>query len=266
MVADTATSLRRGIAVLRALGSDEALGAGGLGVVRIAQLVGDDKSQASRTLKTLAEYGLVDRDPETRAYRLGWAVFALAGRAGDTGLLAAGEPIVLDLAHALGERAHLTVLRGSDVLTVLSYATPHTIQAAGWVGRTVPAYCTASGHALLVDHRRDALRQLFRGARLARLAPNTPRSIEELAERIDAARARGWAVADEEFEPGLVAVAAPVRDFRERIVAALNVSAPRFRFDEQLDKAAPRVVEAANALSAELGSRHDDGAAALAAP
>src|SRR5437588_281208 len=134
MVADTATSLRRGIAVLQALHSDEALAGGGLGVLRIAELVGQDKSQVSRTLKTLAEYGLVDRDPDTRAYRLGWGVFALAARAGDTRLLTAGEPIVRALAHSLGERVHLSVLRGVEVLTILSRSTSRAIEAAGGGG------------------------------------------------------------------------------------------------------------------------------------
>ena len=94
MAVDVATSLRRGVLVLQALGAGEALG-----VLQIARLVGQDKSQVSRTLKTLAEYGLVDRDPETRAYRLGWGVFALAARAGDTRLLAEGEPMAIELLH-----------------------------------------------------------------------------------------------------------------------------------------------------------------------
>src|SRR5207302_1991273 len=133
-----------------ALASDEAL-AGGLGVLRIAELVDQDKGQVSRTLRTLAEHGVVDRDPETRAYRIGWSVFALAARAGDMRLVTAGEPVVRELAQALGERVHLTVLQGTEVLTILSHGTPHAIEAAGWVGRTVPAHCTSSGYALLLD-------------------------------------------------------------------------------------------------------------------
>jgi DNA-binding IclR family transcriptional regulator len=250
VAADAATSLRRGVLVLRALGSEEALG-GGLGVLRIAELVGQDKSQVSRTLKTLAEYGIVDRDPETRAYRLGWEMFALAARAGDTRLLTAGEPVVRGLAQALGERVHLTVLQGAEVLTILSQATPHAIEAAGWVGRTVPAYCTSSGYALLLDADVSAA---LAGVELARLGPNTPRSLREVSARIEAARERGYAVADEDFEPGLVAVAAPVRDFRGRIAAALNVSAPKFRLDPQLEATGAAVARAAAALSARVGA------------
>ena len=91
MVADTATSLRKGVDLLRTLQSDEALAGGGLGVLRLAELSGLHKSQVSRTLKILAGYGLVDRDSETRAYRLGWTLFALAARAAFGGSLSGDQ-------------------------------------------------------------------------------------------------------------------------------------------------------------------------------
>ncbi|HET9928357.1 MAG TPA: helix-turn-helix domain-containing protein, partial [Rubrobacter sp.] len=59
------TNLRRELAILTVLGGEEALEDGGLGVVRIAGLIGREKSQVSRTLKVLAERGFVDRDTET---------------------------------------------------------------------------------------------------------------------------------------------------------------------------------------------------------
>jgi len=253
VVADTATSLRRGIVVLQTLQSDEAIAAGGLGVLRVAELVGDDKSQISRTLKALHECGLVDRDRDTRAYRLGWALFALAARAGDTHLLAAGERTVRELVQALGERVHLTILQGADVLTVLSESPPHTIQAAGWVGRSVPAHCASSGQALLVDHSLEEVVELLADVELVPLGPNAPRTIEEFYGRLEAARERGYALVDEEFEPGLVAVAAPVRDFRGRVVAALNVSGPKFRLADRLEEAGHAVADAAGRMSELLG-------------
>jgi IclR family KDG regulon transcriptional repressor len=250
---DTATSLRRGVLLLRALEDEEAMAAGGLGVLTLAKKVGCDKSLVSRTLKTLAEYGLVDRDPETRAYRLGWAVFSLAARAGDTRLVAAAEPLLTELVQTVEETAHLSVLAGAEVLTVLSEAPPHAVRATGWVGRTVPAYCSSSGRALLLDHDRDQLLRLFGRARFLRLGPDTPSDVSELHERIEHARARGFALVDEEFEPGLVAAAAPVRNFRGRIVAALNVSGPKFRLGVRLEEVGGLVAAAAGTLSARVG-------------
>jgi DNA-binding IclR family transcriptional regulator len=243
---DAATSLRRGILVLRALGSGEALG-----VLQIARLVGQDKSQVSRTLKTLSEYGLVDRDPETRAYRLGWGVFELAARAGDMRLVTAGESVVSALAQSLGERVHLSVLHGVEVLTLLSRSTSRAIEASGWAGRTVPAYCTSAGYVLLLD---TDVRRLLAGVELVRLAPNTPRSLDEVVARVGAARELGYSVADEDFEPGLIGIAAPVRDFRGRVAAALNVSAPKFRLEARIAELGAAVTAAAASLSALVGA------------
>lgn len=248
-----ATSLRRGILVLQALSSDESIAAGGLGVLRLAELVGDDKSQISRTLKALHQYGFVDRDPETRAYRLGWALYALAARAGDTRLLAAGEQTLKELVAALGERVHLNVLQGSEVLTVLSESPARALQAAGWVGRTVPAYCSSAGQALLIDRTRDEVADLLAGVELVPLGPAAPATVDAFYARIEAARARGYALADEEFEPGLVAAAAPVRDFRGHVVAAVNASGPKFRLGPHLDDVGRAVAEAAGRISEALG-------------
>jgi DNA-binding IclR family transcriptional regulator len=62
-------------------------------------------------------------------------------------------------------------------------------------------------------------------------------------------RRRGYAIVVEEFEPGVVAAAAPIRDGHGRVVAAVNVSAPRFRFGGRLDEAATLLVSAADRLS-----------------
>ena len=252
MPGDGASSLRRGLRALdvraHAGGPDDP----GLGVVDVARRLGVDKSQASRTLRTLAEHGLVERDPVTRAYRVGPRVFGYASVVAERRLLRAAPPVLAELVAGLGERAHLSVLDGASVLTLLSESPPHAVQAAGWAGRTVPAYCTAAGRALLADHDAAAQAALLARTRLERTGPNTVTSVEELARRVAETAARGWASADEELEPGLAAVAAPVRRFDGRIVAALNVSGPSFRFAARLGEAGPVVAAAAARLSARL--------------
>src|ERR687896_1705438 len=186
---DGGSSLRRGLRALDLLAEDD----GGLGVVDVAKRLGVDKSQASRMLRALADHGLAERDPESRAYRLGPRVFAYAALVSERRLLRIAPSVLDGLVRELGERAHLSVLDGTDVLTLLSHSPPHAVQTAGWTGRTVPAYCTAAGRALLADHDPVALRALLDGVELARLAPNTPVGIEDVGERIRAAAERGYA-------------------------------------------------------------------------
>lgn len=249
MVAPRATSLRRGTEILIALGSDEAVEHGGLGVVRIAELVGREKSQVSRALSALAASGMVDRDPASRAYRLGWRLYALAARSGRPRLISLAAPVLRALVAESGETAHLSVLQGGEVMTLLSEAPAHAITANGWTGRTVPVICTSAGRALLFDHDLPTLQKLVGSASFAGLGPGAPRDVAELYRRIEAGRDRGFATVDEEFEDGLVGVAAPVRDLGGRILAAINVSGPKFRLGGHLDATGEMVRAAAEDLS-----------------
>lgn len=237
MTAGAATGLRRGLAILLAFESGRELG-----VTRVAELVGQDKAYVSRTLKVLADHGLVERDPETLAYRLGWRVFALAAVAGDERLAAVAPDRLRELVRTFEEAAYLSVLQGAGVLTVMSEPPPRSVQAVNWVGQIVPAGCTSAGYALLLDHGPEELDPFLD------VAP-----ADRLLDRLADARARGFTLADEDFEAGLVGVAAPVRDFRGRIVAALNVSAPRFRFLDRVTEAGNAVRAVADDLSRSLG-------------
>lgn len=252
MAEDAANGLQRAIVILSTLGLETSSGRDGAGVVELARLAGQDKSQVSRTLKTLAQAGLVDRDPDTLRYRLGWRLFTLAASAADQQLLAIAPRVLRRLVAVVGERAHLSVLGGEEVLTVLSESPSRAIQAAGWVGRTTPLHNTSSGRALLFDHTDEDVRELLAEADFNAVPAKAPRDVDQLLTRLRQARRRGYVVTDEEFEAGLVAVAAPVRDFRGRVIAALNVSAPKFRLGRNLDAAGVQVRAAAHHLSQQL--------------
>src|SRR5436305_1360632 len=253
-MASRGTSLRRGLDILLALGSEAALDGGALGVTRIAALTGYEKSQVSRTLRILTEYGLAERSPRTRAFRLGWACFTLATRAGEPRLIENGRLALEQLVQEVGEAVHLSALHGAEVVTLLTQPTSHAVAARGWVGRKIPAYCTSSGRALLFDHGPDALLELFGPEPFPPQGPNAPADVGELECRIRRSRQLGYAIADEESEPGLVAAAAPIRDFTGGVVAAINVSAPKFRLGTRLDPTGELVRAAAGRLSEGLGA------------
>lgn len=256
MAVERARSLRRALGLLEALGTDEIVAAGGCGVTDLATVTGAEKSQVSRMLATLAGAGFVDRDDRTRRYRLGWQVFALAARSGDQRLLSAAGPVLVRLVRDIGESSHLSVLRGNAVLTVLTESPARAVQAVSWVGRLAPATSTSSGRALLLDHGRDQLAAMFgpedwQSATAA--TAKAPRDVDELVARIAVARVAGYAQVEEESELGLVAVAAPVRDAGGRIVAAVNISAPRFRLGRRLASAGKAVAGAAAELTSAIG-------------
>ncbi|HEX3978352.1 MAG TPA: IclR family transcriptional regulator [Solirubrobacteraceae bacterium] len=246
------TSIRRGVEVLLSLATDEALTGSGLGVTRISELLGREKSQVSRALKALGEYGLVERDKDA-GYRLGWRLYALAQLAGERRLLEAAGPMMRRLAHSLGERVHLSVLQGAETLTVVSESPGRSVQTTGWAGRVTPAYCTSAGRALLLDWDDDEITAVFGKVEFVLLAPKTVRTPRKLAAAVAAAREEGYVVVDGEFEPDLIGVAVPVRDARGAIIASLNASAPRYRFVDRVAEAARELAAVSANLSRELG-------------
>jgi IclR family transcriptional regulator, KDG regulon repressor len=231
-------ALARGLDVLWALADPAA--PDGLGVTALTERVGGDKSQLSRTLATLEERGFVERNRETRAYRLGWRIFGLAARVSESRLVTEAPPVLRGLVRELGESAHLSVRQGDQVLTLLSESPAATLHAPGRVGGLTPLASTSAGRVLAFDLDAEELEELGLG---------------DYAGAIASGRGLGYAIVREEFEPGLVAAAAPIRDGAGRVVAALNVSAPRFRFDDRLEEAASRLVEGAAVRSAAIGGR-----------
>lgn len=236
--------LRRDIDLLEALASDEAQNAGGLGVVRLAQLVGREKTQVSRALKALATEGIVERDPDTLEYRLGWRLFSLVARTSENRLVRMAEPVMHALSADLEETSHLCVLSDREVLTLLSVS-GHSFRVHGWEGRGVPAWQTSAGRVLLADATPDEL--------YVRFGTATELPVHELWALIQEASRQGYARVSEEFEAGLVGVSAPIRDFRGRVVAAINISAPKPRLGERLDVAGRTTAAAAARVSALLG-------------
>lgn len=242
------------VAMLEAMAEGDDDSRAGLSVADLSRLLGRDRSIVSRQLQPLVELGLVERSDDAR-HRLGWRLFTVATRAGDQRLLLLAPPVMRRLTAIVEERVHLSVLRAGQVLTVLSESPRRSVEAVGWVGRTVPPHCTATGRALLLDHTDDEVRAFFDAE--APGGPNAPTDADDLLRRVATARRRGYASVDGELDLDEAAAAAPVRDFSGRIVAALNISAPAYRIRRALTPNGQRVSAAAGHLSALLSDPPD---------
>ncbi|WP_241989294.1 IclR family transcriptional regulator [Cryobacterium serini] len=269
--------LRRDLELLEILGSPEAESAGGLGVLRVAQLAGRDKGLVSRTLATLAEVGLVSRDDATQNYRLGYQLYALAARTLESRLVRASVPYLRRVVTATHETTHLCVLRGGSVLTLASELSEYAFRGLGWEGVSTAAWRTSSGRVLVSDWAEDDLRRWYEahGHDEPVVGPVTPllmrsdmahansresqgvplvTGFASLLNEVAHIRQRGYATVDEEFEKGVVGVSAPVFDFRRNIIAAINVSAPKTRLGTHLNEAGMLAARVAGELSVQLGA------------
>jgi DNA-binding IclR family transcriptional regulator len=243
-------SVGRAISILESL----AEGPGELGVTQIGRRLGVHKATASRLVSTLAEHGLVERNPATDKYRLGFGLVRLAtAAAGKLDLVQRARPTLELVAEETGETVNLAVLDGEDVVNIDQITPGHLVVNVNWVGKRTPLHCTSNGKVLLAFLPQVERKRIL-GRRLRRMTERTivdPRALERELQEV---QARGWAHTVEELEVGLNAVAAPIRRSDGAVVAALSVSGPAYRVTpERVSELGPVAAAAAASISRRLG-------------
>jgi IclR family acetate operon transcriptional repressor len=211
------------------------------------------KSTTSRLVGALERQGLVQRDPVRGVLTPGPVLDAYARR-GALGpdLVALASDSLERLALASGETANVGVSSASATEMLDQRDSRHFIGSTNWVGRPVPNHTSVVGKVFLAEGAVPVPREP-----LERLAPRTIATAAELRRDLETIRARGYATAVDELEPGLWAVAAPVRDAVGTVVAALAVSGPTVRLrDGLLDELGRMVRDEASSLSTRNG--YDD--------
>jgi IclR family transcriptional regulator, acetate operon repressor len=228
---------------------------GDAGVTEIAVELGVHKSTAFRLVSVLEARGLVDQNSERGKYRLGLGVLRLAGATtARFDVTQQGRPVIEALARDLDETINIAILSGHDALYLDQVAGSSAIQMHNWVGRRIPLHCTSNGKALMAYLSENRQRELLE-LPLERFTEGTITDVDALLAELAQVRDLGYAVAFEEYEPGLVAVAAPVRDLTGTVVASLSASGPVFRLPRaRLSEVGQSVRVAAAEVSKRLGS------------
>jgi DNA-binding IclR family transcriptional regulator len=225
---------------------------GELGTNEVARRTGMTPSTVSRQLGTLTASGLVERVSSTGRYRLGIRIVHLANAVlARLDVREVARPHLEQLVAATGETATLSVPGDEDAITVDFVPGTHQVQPVSRLGRPSVAYATSAGKVMLAFSGCELPAGPFRAY--------TPRTITDagaLAREIEAVRERGWAQAVGEREPGLTAIAAPIRSAREELEAIVALQGPSSRFDEiAVERALPLLLEHADTISRELGWR-----------
>lgn len=241
--------------VTRALRSLELIAeAGELGVTELGRRLGVHKATASRLAATLADRGMLERDPATERYRLGFGLIRLAGAAlAGLDLVSSARPILEDLAGRTHETVTLGVLSGDDVVSIDQVTGTRSIVSVSWVGKRTPLHTTSTGKVFLA-FMDDAERDRRLSGTLERATKRTIVDAAALRTQLSEIRLRGYAQTLEELEEGLNAVAAPVRQADGEVVAALSVSGPAFRIRPvDLPRVGRQTIVSADAISRRLG-------------
>jgi DNA-binding IclR family transcriptional regulator len=231
-----------------------------LGVTELSRRLDLHKNNVFRLLATLELQGYIEQSANSDRYRLGTRCLELGQSfLRSRMLLRRARPVLEELASRSGESSHLGVMRDFEVIH-LDGAYSNQLVATGLrIGRHLPVHCTALGKVLL-GCSPEEIHAVYDRIRINErpLDLRTPATIvdsHKLFDQIRSAAVRGYALDLEECEPGLTCAAAPVFDDAGEVVAALSVSGPSFRMNEErlLGEIVPLVTDSAARLSRELG-------------
>ena len=244
--------LQRGLRVMEAL----AEAGRPLGLSEIAAVLGLTRSAVFRLVYTLRNMGFLEEIEGARGFRLGARVLNL-GFAYLTGqdVIEIARPELEVLRDRTGVTAHLSIRDGGGVLYLSCVQTRTGFLSNMNVGSRVPAYASPMGWLLLADVSPRDVAQIFAGARLVPLTPQTPTSVAALLARVADAAATGHVVSRGIMEAGGSSIAAPVLGRDGKVAAAIDVSGPDSAFElEQLEtRYVPEVLAAAARIAARLG-------------
>jgi DNA-binding IclR family transcriptional regulator len=207
----------------------------------LAQEAGLPKSTASRLLASLARHGLVRRTGARGKVGPGPMILRFAHRGMvEPSLIATAQAPMDALSEVSGETINLAVPGPVGVEHIAQVDSRHFLGTGQWIGRSVPYDRTAVGKVFL-----------------AHGSVELPTGSGDGADELERCRREGFATAVDQLEPGLTAMAAPVRGPTGDVIAALSVSGPTSRLSEaRVQELRPLIIRQANAVSAGLG--HED--------
>jgi DNA-binding IclR family transcriptional regulator len=228
---------------------------GSAGVTEIAIDIGVHKSTAFRLLSALEERDLVEQATDRGKYQLGFGVLRLASAIpGRLDLVRQARPVLEELAKGFGESVNLAVIRSHYAVNLDQAFGTASVATQNWVGELTPLHATSSGKVLLAFLPDAELASLLDQAGLARFTASTLTTRRLLDADLARVREAGYAVTVEEYEEGLNAMAAPVRDHLGAVVAAVSVSGPAYRVDAAtLTARSDELTAGAARISARLG-------------
>lgn len=244
-------SLLRGLQVLSLFNRDT----GALSLTEIKDAARLSKTTAFRIISTLESVGYLERDLETKKYRPGLKVLQLGFTAiSSLEFRQVARPYLRQLSQDVDETVSLSVLDGMDVVYVDRVRKQQIVGVVLGIGSRIPAHCGSMGKVMLAHLPEEELAQRLNQT----LTSCTSHSLVDPAAieaELNQVHQQGYALNDEELEIGLRAVAAPIWDHTNHVVAAINVtgSVRTISCQRMVEELAPRVCDTAVQISQALG-------------
>jgi IclR family transcriptional regulator, KDG regulon repressor len=191
-------------------------------------------STVHRILDTLKYGGYVEQNPNNQKYQLGLKLIELGmAKINQIDLVKEARPFLKELAKNCNETVHLAILEDINVLYLAKEESSQTIRMISYVGRRGPLHCTALGKILLAFLPEEERNKLLDRLELFKLTENTITDRKQLETELNKIFQKGFAMDREENEKDVRCIAAPVKDYKGRVIAAVSISSPTYRVNKE---------------------------------
>ncbi len=245
----TIPNLANACKVLKLLGQNDI----GYLVTEIAKELSLPATSALRIVSTLVDEGLLRK--ENGQIFLGSVLIHLGSRAtAGTEIRDLALPVLKSLTLTTDETAHLALPCDDRSLIVAVRDSPHPLRAASSPGTLADLYFSSTGKVFLAFLHRHRIAEILDRHPAKRRTEKSLTTLTELEAAADESLLRGYGLDDEEFNPGVRCLAAPVRGPGGQVVAAMGITAATVRFTPaRIPEMATKVITAANELSRLIG-------------
>jgi IclR family KDG regulon transcriptional repressor len=225
----TVQSVERTLDIIETLSAHKT----GVGVTTLSKELKLHKSTVHRLLTTLMLRKYVEQDPETSKYKLGMRLFELGNAVlSKLDIRQHAIPYLRQLWRETGETIQLAIVDQYKVLYVDVLETLERVGVKSNVGERVPLHASSSGKIWMACLPEDRVEEVLKLVKFEPFTPFTIDNEQKLRESLKEARELGYSIDNQEYSSDLISVAAPVRNYRGRVIACVSITAPALRMGE----------------------------------
>ncbi|MEH7453790.1 IclR family transcriptional regulator [Gottfriedia acidiceleris] len=240
-------SIDRAMLIIDILNSDESKS--NWQITELAEKTSLSLGTLHRLLNSLIQHGLVVQIPETKHYKLGYKWMELGLRQLDKmDFRLVARPVMERLAKQVEESIYLNIESGIDGIVIDKIDSPLKIRIAENLGIRIPLHIGAPNKTILANMKENEIQQVLDQLNLS------PNSISILKQQLVEIRQKGYAISQSEKTEDTAAIAAPITGYNNKVLAALSVNVPGFRFtQERIPFLIEEVMKAAEEISKKIG-------------
>ncbi len=226
-----------------------------LKITEISEKMMLHKSTVHSLLKTLQKHHYIEQIDESGKYKLGMKLFERGNFViHSIDIRALAKEYLYSLSQKTDLTVHLVILDGKEGVYIDKVESSSATILYSRIGRRVPIHSSGVGKALVAFKSTEELERLLNDYDFIKRTDNTITNREDFLRELEAIRSRGYAIDNQENEPGVYCIALPIRNYTGNVVASISISSPIMRVNEEkMQKNIELLKHASNELSEKLG-------------